>query len=81
MKVRLRFFAAIREIVDCDEMERDVSEGASTGGLLNELVSEYPKLEPFVKVVQIAVNHEVVDLRHALEPDDEVAILPPVSGG
>jgi molybdopterin converting factor subunit 1 len=81
LKVRLRFFAAIREIVGCDEMERDVSEGVSTGGLLNELVSEYPKLEPFVKVAQIAVNHDVVDLRHALEPDDEVAFLPPVSGG
>ena len=81
MKVRLRFFAAIREIVGCEEMERDVAEGLSTGGLLDELVSEYPKLGPFATVVQIAVNHEVVDLRHAVKPDDEVAFLPPVSGG
>jgi molybdopterin converting factor subunit 1 len=81
LKVRLRFFAAIREIVGCDEMERDVAEGVSTGGLLDELVSEYPKLGPFVKIVQIAVNHEVVDLRYIVEPDDEVALLPPVSGG
>ena len=81
MRVRLLFFAAIREIVGCEEMERDIAEGLSTGGLLDELVSEYPKLGPFAPVVQIAVNHEVVDLRHGIKPDDEVAFLPPVSGG
>ena len=81
MRVRLRFFAAIREIVGCEEMERDIAEGLSTGGLFDELVSEYPKLESFATVIQIAVNHEVVDLRHGILPDDEVAFLPPVSGG
>lgn len=81
MKVRLRFFAALREIVGCEEMEKEVPEGTTPGRILEELVVEHPKLSPYLKVVQVAINQEFADRQHPLESEDEIAFLPPVSGG
>jgi molybdopterin converting factor subunit 1 len=81
VKVRLRFFAALREIVGCEEMEKDVSEGTTPGLILEELAVEHPKLEPYLKVVKIAINQEFADRENPLTNDDEIAFLPPVSGG
>jgi molybdopterin converting factor subunit 1 len=81
VKVRLRFFAALREIVGCDEIEKDVSESATPGLILEQLAIEYPKLDPYRNIVKVAVNQEFADAQNPLSPDDEVAFLPPVSGG
>jgi molybdopterin converting factor subunit 1 len=81
VKVRLRFFAALREIIGRGEMEKDVAEGTTAGRIFEELVSEYPKLSSYTKVVQIAINQEIAERQRAVESEDEVAFLPPVSGG
>lgn len=81
MKVRLKFFAVLREVVGHEEMEKDVPDGTTASGLLDTLVNEYPKLGRYAKVTQVAVNHELVELEHRIEPEDEIAFLPPVSGG
>ena len=81
MKVRLRFFAALREIIGCEEMEKDVSEDTTTGRIFEDLVGEHPKLASYTKVVQVAVNQEFADRERRVESGDEVAFLPPVSGG
>ena len=81
MKVRIKFFAVLREIVGLEEREMDLPEGTTVAGLLKNVVSEYAKLGPYKNVVQVAVNHEIVEPAHVVEPDDEGAFLPPVSGG
>jgi molybdopterin converting factor subunit 1 len=81
VKVRLRFFAALREIVGCEEMEKDVSEGMTPDLILEELAVEHPKLQTYLKVVKIAINQEFADRHNPLTNDDEIAFLPPVSGG
>jgi len=81
VKVRLRFFAVLREIVGLEELEMDLPEGTTIAGLLETVVSEHTKLNPYVKVLQVAVNHEIVDPEHVVKPEDEIAFLPPVSGG
>ena len=81
MKIRIKFFAALREIVGQEEVQKDVSEGTTTGGLLETMASEFPKLRSYTKATQVAVNHEIVDLKHIVKSEDEVAFLPPVSGG
>jgi molybdopterin converting factor subunit 1 len=81
VKVRLRFFAALREIIGCEEMEKEVAEGTTAGRLLDEIATEYPKLGPYTKVVQVAINQEFAERRSPIKSDDEVAFLPPVSGG
>lgn len=81
MKIRLRFFAVLGEIVGHEEIEKEASEDTTTGGLLEALVAEHPKLGRYASAIQVAVNHEMVSLRHQVGPGDEIAFLPPVSGG
>jgi len=81
MKIRALFFASIREITGCKEMEFDISEGTRVGQFRRELVDRYPGMAPLEKVLSVAVNAEYADDDVVLMPDAEVALIPPVSGG
>ncbi len=81
IKVRVRFFAALREIAGKEMIEVDVSSGTTAGRLLDRLIADHPKLAPFAGVVQVAINKEFADRGTELQADDEVVFLPPVSGG
>ncbi|GMR22823.1 MAG: molybdopterin converting factor subunit 1 [Acidobacteriota bacterium] len=81
MKVRVRVFAALREILDKDEVEVDLPGGTTIEGLWEQLVDDDDRLKPFTKSIIFAINHDFVGKETELNPDDEVAFLPPVSGG
>ena len=81
MKVKAIFFASCRDIVGSRELELDFAEGFSVGDLKRDLVAQYPRLAAIYKVLSIAVNAEYVDDDVLLKPGDEVAFIPPVSGG
>ena len=81
MKVYLKLFAGVREIAGKEEMELDVAQGTTAGGVWERLLTDYPKLSSYTDIVKIAVNQDVVDRGVELQTDDEVAFLPPVSGG
>ena len=81
MKVHLRLFAGVREIAGREELELDVAQGTTAAGVWERLLTEHPKLSSYTEIVKIAVNQDVVDRGVELQSDDEVAFLPPVSGG
>lgn len=81
MKVRLRFFAALREIAGRDEVETEVAPGTTAGGLWEELLVKYPRMSPYTRTLQVAVNEDFTDRSSELKPGDEVVFLPPVAGG
>ena len=81
MRVRVRLFARLREIVGVGEVESDLNEGATVGDLLKALHAEYPKLADLTSRTVISVNQEFVTPDNLLSDGDEVAIFPPVSGG
>ncbi|MGH9320422.1 MAG: molybdopterin converting factor subunit 1 [Vicinamibacteria bacterium] len=81
MKVRVRLFAALREIVGQEEVELELAPGTTIDGLWEKLVSRNQKLAPYAKSINFAVNHDFVTRETPLSPNDEVAFLPPVSGG
>lgn len=81
MKVKVRLFAALREIVGKDELDLELSPGTTVSGAWDELVGGHARLEPYGKAVNFAVNHDFVKRETELTPGDEVAFLPPVSGG
>ena len=81
MRVTVRFFARLRDIVGQSEVERDVPDGTTAGGLWDILASEYEELERYREAVSTAVNEEYGKMSQRLSDGDEVAFLPPVSGG
>jgi len=78
MRVRLRFFAALREQLGA-RAERSVEPGTTVGALWRSLVAERPELARIR--VRFAVNETYVEPAHRLVDGDEVAFFPPVSGG
>src|SRR5947208_2795743 len=78
IRVRLRFFAALRERMGA-RAERSVEPGTTVGALWRALVAERPELA--ATRVRIAVNETYVEPSHRLADGDEVAFFPPVSGG
>jgi molybdopterin converting factor subunit 1 len=81
MTVRVLFFASLRERVKRNEASWSIGDGATVDVLWRSLIAELPMIEPLGSAVRFAVNREYVDRDHVLADGDEVAIIPPVSGG
>ena len=81
MKIRLLLFASCRDAVGDKELDFEVEEGIDAGLLREELVQRYPRLRPLKEKLLMAVNAEYVDDQTVLKEGDEVALIPPVSGG
>lgn len=81
MEVDIRYFAIIREIVGRPSERREVPTGGTVGSLLEALAEEYPRLARVKPVTMLMVNQSYVSADHPLQEGDEVAFIPPVSGG
>jgi MoaD family protein len=74
-------FASFRESVGARSVEVELGTAPTVGDLLAELGRRYPALGPTVERALVAVNLEYVGSDFRLSPADEVALIPPVSGG
>ena len=85
MKVKVLFFASLRERLGTPLEEVDIPDSASTvaglrmhlmrrGGAWHDVLAD-------MKVVRVAVNHDMAAANAPLNPGDEVAFFPPVTGG
>ena len=81
MRIRVKLFASVREIVGQKELILEVPDGMKASALPHRLAIEYPGMRALVAFLKIAVNHEYADGDCVLVDGDEVALLPPVSGG
>lgn len=80
MKVRL--FAALREIAGSSWVDADVPDPADAADVLDALAAEYgDEFRRIARSGTVVVNGEPVDWDRSLTPGDEIALLPPVSGG
>jgi molybdopterin synthase catalytic subunit len=78
MHVRVRLFAMLRERAGASELELELPEGARVrDALASEAVAALAQGLPLV----MAVNREYADEERPLSPGDELALIPPVSGG
>jgi molybdopterin converting factor subunit 1 len=81
MFVTIRLFARLREIAGRGELRVELPEGATARMAWQVLAAKYPELAAYETVVSCAVNEEYAHVSTALGEGDEVAFLPPVSGG
>lgn len=79
MKVRVRYFAALREQTGIHEEVRETA-GPTAQELYEEIRSEYG-VRLSLRVVRSSVNGEFVAHDHGLSEGDEVVFIPPVAGG
>jgi len=79
--IRVRLFAIQRELVGSREVAIRIPPGATVDAAWDELVGRYPILAPGRASVRFARNGEYADPAMTLEDGDELAIIPPVSGG
>jgi molybdopterin converting factor subunit 1 len=81
MFVTIRLFARLREIAGDGELKRELPRGATTKTAWDTLTQEFPGLAAYRSSVSCAVNEEYAAFTTTLNEGDEVAFLPPVSGG
>lgn len=81
MKIKVKFFAILRERAGTAEVTKEIKEGSTVGDLWQALQQEYPKLNvPGIRLLY-AVNQNYVKPENQLSDQDEVVFIPPVSGG
>jgi len=79
--VRARFFARLREQAGTDSESVEVERGSTVADVYDALRKAHPALDPNRESVRIAVNQEFADWDVIVAAGDEVAFIPPVSGG
>ena len=81
MKIDVRLFALYRERAGTERLTLDLHEGATLAGAVDEIRSRYPQLAPPKVDIVAAVNAEYAEGDTTLKEGDEIALIPPVSGG
>ena len=81
MHVTIRLFARLRELAGTGELARQVPEGSTALDVWNMLAREHPGLADYTPAISVAVNEEYARLASSVRDGDEIAFLPPVSGG
>jgi molybdopterin converting factor subunit 1 len=81
MRVTVRLFARLRDLVGSGELQYDVPESATIGSVWDALARDYPAIAPYAESMSCALNAEYARMTTRISEGDEVAFLPPVSGG
>ena len=81
MRVTVRLFARLRDLAGSGELVREVPAPATVGTVWRSLVGEMPALQEYERTMSVAVNADYAKMSAPVADGDEVAFLPPVSGG
>jgi len=81
MRVTVRLFARLRELAGREAVACEVDADATVRAVWDAIVRQHPALAPHAGTVSAAVNADYARMTAAVRDGDEVAFLPPVSGG
>ena len=81
MKIKVLFFASCRDLVGTSEQEITVEDGITIADLISEIASKHVRFVDMVPSLMVSVNQEYAERDVVLADGDEVAFIPPVSGG
>ena len=81
MRIQLRLFAVLRERAGVDRLDLDLPDGATVAQAAEAIAGRLPAVRGFLPRVAFAVNHAYATTDTVLNDGDELAVIPPVSGG
>ena len=79
--LKVRLFAILKDVVGEREITITVPSGVTVSDLNNEILKKYPQLRSFSNKFVTSVNYKVTNGDTIITSSDEIALLPPVSGG
>jgi molybdopterin synthase catalytic subunit len=81
VRITIRFFAILKDRAGVAETSLELPPGATVAAAIESLVNRFPDLRRDCARVAFAVNRSYVRPDHVLADGDELALIPPVSGG
>ena len=81
MRVTVRLFARLRDIAGAAELARELPPGATIGDVWRQLAREFPDFAGYERSISSAINADYARMDQVIGEGDEIAFLPPVSGG
>ncbi len=81
IRITIIYFASVKDVTGIRMESMDISNDTSIREILSKILIFYPKLKSMLNIIQVSVNYKVVDFNTVLKDGDEVALLPPISGG
>lgn len=80
MNIKILLFGVTRDIIGDSILDIEISDNQSVGDMMKELKTRFPDLNR-LKSLLVAVNNEYAEEDKILNQSDEIALIPPVSGG
>jgi molybdopterin converting factor subunit 1 len=81
MRITIRLFGRLHDLCGATELERHAPAEATVATVWAMLAAEFPSVAPYARSVSAAVNADFAKMTTVLAEGDDVAFLPPVSGG
>lgn len=81
MNITVRYFAIMREYLGKSDDALNVPGGTTAGEIFRIAIRDTPRLGGLERAVMVMVNEEYVEPEHILQEGDDIALIPPVSGG
>lgn len=81
VKMRVQFYAQLRDITQIASDEADLADGATVSDLLGNIYQKFPALRVHDKNILVGAGVEFVDRNYKPKPGEEISIMPPVQGG
>ena len=81
MKVRVQFYAQLRDLAGTSEMDIELRSAGTVRDLLEEIYQQKPALRVHDKSTLVGAGVEFVDRDYTIKPEETIAVMPPVQGG
>jgi molybdopterin converting factor small subunit len=81
MRITVQFFSQLRECANASEISIELEEGATVRELLAQLYRKFPALSKFDATILVGSGVEFVGRDYPLQPNESIAVMPPVQGG